>query len=316
MTSRANLFCRTATTFTPDGRFDAASFPDFLQRFVENGIGVYLGSAGSGESGSMTLAELTRLYEIGVDTCKDSIPVHANPPEKPSVRETIEHMQLAIRAGVEIVNLYGPASSHGYKPTDAELRAFYREVLTAIRHPIALSPNPSIGHAPSAQSVAELCHEHHQIVAINLIDQGDDYFIELQDRLRRHVDLNVQITGSMELLLLGASAVVGAESNMIPRTYRKYMDLVQAGDLLAAARQYADIKRFNRYVAAWRGAHPRWIKMMMKVMGMPGHGLREPYVMPAEAELASFKAGLLGLGLPEINELAGSAVPDAATRRR
>jgi len=53
-----------------------------------------------------------------------------------------ERAKLAIEAGVEVVNVYGPASWHGYRPTDAELGAYYEEVLAAIRHPVALAPNP------------------------------------------------------------------------------------------------------------------------------------------------------------------------------
>lgn len=38
-----------------------------------------------------------------------------------------------------------------------------------------------------------------------------------------------------------------------------------------AVRQFLqrfDLKRFNQYVKRWRGAHPRWIKMMMKAFGI------------------------------------------------
>ena len=307
MTSRTDLFCRTATTFASDGSLDEAALAAFLQRFVDNRIGVYLASAGSGESAAMTNAEIARVYSIGVEACKGRVPVHANPPEKLTAQQTLEQMQLAIRAGVDIVNLYGPASWHGYKPNDAEFAAFFREVLTSIRHPVALSPNPGIGYAPSAAMVAQLCDAYDQIVCVNLIDQSDDYFIELKDRLRRNVDLNVPIAGSMGLLLLGASAVIGAEPNMIPRTYRSYMDRLQVRDFTGAAVEYARIKRFNRYVSRWRGAHPRWIKMTMKVLGIGGSALRGPYVMPGDAELAAFRAGLIELGLPEIDEAVGSA---------
>ena len=48
-------------------------------------------------------------------------------------------------AGVDIVNLYGPATLHGYQPTDEELTAYFEEVLTAIKHPVTLAPNPSFG---------------------------------------------------------------------------------------------------------------------------------------------------------------------------
>ena len=91
---------------------------------------------------------------------------------------------------------------------------------------------------------------------------------------------------------------------MLPKTYRRYIDLIEGGNFVEAAKVYADLKRFNLYVAKWRGAHPRWIKIMMKAFGMPGWGIRRPYRMPPDAEIQKFKDGLLELRIPEIDELA------------
>ena len=57
--------CRTATTFGKDGALDEDAMARFLQRFVDAKLGIYLASAGSGESHAMTRAEIKRVYEIG-----------------------------------------------------------------------------------------------------------------------------------------------------------------------------------------------------------------------------------------------------------
>lgn len=59
-----------------DGAIDEDAFHQYLQRFVDAKIGVYLASVGSGESGAMTADELRRVYRIGVDVCKGKIPVN------------------------------------------------------------------------------------------------------------------------------------------------------------------------------------------------------------------------------------------------
>lgn len=305
--SKPGLLVRNAMTFSMEGSIDEDAFRRFLQRFVDAGIGVYLASVGSGESGAMTADELRRVYRVGVAVCKGKVPVNGNPPERLTVRETLDHIMLAIEEGVEIVNIYGPAGGHGFRPTDEEVIAFFDELLSAVKHPVALSPNPGIGYSPTPAMTADICHKYRQIVAVNLANQDDAYFIELKDRLKRDLDLNVPLTGSLEMLLLGASGVIGAELNMLPKTYRQYLDLYESGKFSDAAHVYADLKRFNRYVAQWAGAHPRWIKMMMKVLKMPGWGIRGPYRMPAEEELQKFTAGLLRLRLPEIDELARAA---------
>jgi dihydrodipicolinate synthase/N-acetylneuraminate lyase len=305
--STFNLFCRNATTFAADGSFDEQAFAQYLQRFIDARIGIYLASLGSGESGSMTLDELRRVYHVGVEVCKGKIPVNANPPEKLSPRETLEHIQLAIDAGVEMVNVYGPAAWHGYVPSSEEFFAFFDAVLPSVHIPVAFSPNAGVGRTPSAAMLAELCERHPQIVVLNLLTQTDEYFIELKDRLKRDIALNVPFMGSMETMLLGATGVVGAEMNMIPNTYRRYMDLLTSGDYAQAIQVYAQIARFNGYVGKWRSAHPRWIKMMMQVFKIPGATIRAPYVAAPPEERAKFAEGLLALGLPEVEQIARGA---------
>ena len=301
------LLCRNATALKADGELDEDAFRQFLQRFVDARIGVYLGSAGSGEGGALTADELLRVYRIGVEVCKGKVPVNGNPPEKPTVRETLDHMKIAIEGGVEIVNVYGPPGWHAFRPTDDEYAGFFDELLRAVKHPVAIAPNPTIGYSPKPALIADICDRHHQIVAVNLVNQDDDYFIALKDGLARDLELNVPLTGSLDMLLLGAAGVIGGELNMLPKTYRQYLDLYESNKFAEAALVYADLKRFNQYVAKWRGAHPRWIKMMMKVFRMPGWGIRGPYRMPADDELQKFTEGLLRLRLPEVEELARSA---------
>ena len=64
-----------------------------------------------------------------------------------------------------------------------------------------------------------------------------------------------------------------------------------------------------RYVTRWPNSTPRWIKMAMRVLRLPGGegGLRSPYLMPSDAEVEDFQAGLLRLGIPEITSLARAA---------
>ncbi len=307
--SGTGLFCRNAVTFARDGSIDEDAFRQFLQRFIDARIGLYLNSSGSGEANALTHEEMGRVYRIGVETCKGKIPVYGNPPERPTVRETLENIQLAIDCGVEVVNVYGPPGWHAFRPTDQEYLAFFDELLPSVKHPVALAPNPTLGYSPKPSLIVELCRRYPQVVLVNLVNQGDDYFIELKDSLTRDVRLYVPLTGSLNALLLGANGLVGGEPNILTRTYREYIDHYDAGRFHEAGQAYGHLKRFERYVWKWRGAHPRWIKMTLKVLKMPGGegGLRSPYRMPDEAELQNFTDGLLRLRIPEITELARAA---------
>src|SRR5262249_19087715 len=104
------LICRSATVFAPDGRFDEHTQRQFLQQFIESRHGIYVGSAGSGESHALTIDELKALYKAAVAECKGKIPVYANPPEQHTPAKTLEHSLIAAEAGAEVVNIYGPSS--------------------------------------------------------------------------------------------------------------------------------------------------------------------------------------------------------------
>lgn len=312
MPTSLRVFCRTATPFSPvTGELDEEALRRFLQtRFIDHGIGVYLGSAGSGESHALTRDELQRLYRIGVETCKGKVPVYGNPPERHSARKTREQLDLAIAAGVEAINVYGPAAWHAYRPTDAELTAYYDTLLKDLRCPVALAPLPILGYMPKASLLADICHRHSQVIAVNLSGVSDAYFVEMKATVNRDIQYYVPLAGSLNTLSLGAAGLMSAEAHIAPRTLTRYLELFAAGGRTDELnRCYTDLTRITQYLSQWNTSPVRWVKMAMKAFKMPGGegGLREPYRNAGDAEVKSFVAGLLALGVPEIDAQARAA---------
>src|SRR6185295_2195455 len=151
-----NLLARNCTLFTTTKALDEGAYRESLQRFVDFRIGPFLASGGSGEANSLSRDEVRRVYQYGSGVCRGKFPADTNMLEVRSGREAIDFSRLAIEAGVDIVNLYGPASLHGYRPTDGELTAYFDEVLTAINHPVTLAPNPIQGYGIKPQLIADL----------------------------------------------------------------------------------------------------------------------------------------------------------------
>jgi dihydrodipicolinate synthase/N-acetylneuraminate lyase len=308
------LFCRNMTPFKPSGAIDEEALRVSLQRFIDAKVGLYVGSAGSAEANSLNHDELKLIYRTAVETCKGRVPVYGNPLERPTVRETLDHIENAFAWGVELVNVYGPPGWHGFRPSDAEYVAFFDQLLPQVRGPVALAPNTSLGYSPKPELIADIARRHRNVAVINLVNQGESYFFALKEQVRPDVAIYVMINGSMATLQLGAAGLVGGEFNLTLKTYRSYVDHVEAGRFEEAAKDYADIERLVRYVKPWTGAHPRWIKMAMHVLRVPGWegGLRAPYLMPPPAELARFGEGLLRLRIREIDahaKAAGITVP-------
>ena len=80
------MFCMSATPFKEDGSLDEEGLRVHLRRLVAAGNGVYLGSGGAGEGHVLTVPELRRIYDIGVEECKGKVPTYANPREPRSVQ--------------------------------------------------------------------------------------------------------------------------------------------------------------------------------------------------------------------------------------
>jgi dihydrodipicolinate synthase/N-acetylneuraminate lyase len=306
---KLSLLCRSATTFSKTGELDEDAFRLHLQRFVDQNIGVCLGTGGAGESHTLSRGELRRVYEIGVETCGGRVPVHANPPEQHTARGMLDQALLAVEAGVEVVNIYQPAGWHGFRPTDAEQVAYFDEVLSTLKHPVAIAPLPLIGSIPSAGILADICRRYRQVIAVHLVGVDDNYLIDMREMLADSVALYVTTRGSLTAFPLGANGIIGAEMNVLPKTYRLYIDLYERKMLEEAARVYAELMRVIRYVSRWNETNARWVKMSMRAFNLPGAegGLRAPARMPGNDELQAFTEGLLRLGVPEISELARSA---------
>ncbi len=301
MSSRS-FYTMCATTFSADGAFDEPAFRLYLKRQIDARLGVYLGSGGNGESHAMTPNELRVMYEIGAEACRGRVPIHANLPEEHTAEATIAQARIAIEAGVEALHLYTVEGRHGYRPTDGELIGYFDDVFAAVQFPVYIAVNPTMGYVPKAAVIAEICRRHAHVIGVRLSHQRDIYLLTLQRLAGRKLDYHCQFgTAAFDPLALGAT-LFAAEANIIPQTFRLCMDRYAAGRMEEAGAALADIRRFNELIMNY-GPCARWIKMCMRILGLPGSGLRKPYLMPPDTEIATFAAALAALRIPEIEAL-------------
>jgi dihydrodipicolinate synthase/N-acetylneuraminate lyase len=300
------VFCMSATPFDSFGALDEDALRAHLRRMVDAGVAVYLGSGGAGEGHALTLGELRRIYAIGVEECKGRVLTYANPRESRTADSMLELAQAAIDAGVEVVQLYPVDAGHGMRPTLAEQEAYYRDLLDAIDHPIALSVHIAVGYITPIPLLAALCNEYKHVVAVNLMGTPPGYLVELADVVRGGIDLYVPIASMVQGLALGARGCLAAEPNVVPRLCRKIVDASIARDLDAAGAHQADILRFASIVNRWAPSTARWVKMAMKVLDLPGGNgqLRKPYLLPPPADLKAMAEAFDAMGLRQLEGLA------------
>jgi dihydrodipicolinate synthase/N-acetylneuraminate lyase len=304
-----NLVVRTATTFAPSGEFDPDAFAGYLQRFIDTGLIAYVASGGSGEGCALSFEELGQLYRSAAAACRGKITVAANIPDQVTARASIEHATFAAGFGLDYVQIYGPGQAHGYKANSTEYLAFFDQVLSEVTTPVALSPNPTVC-AAEPWVIAQIANKYPQVVGVNLTGIYDDlYVINLCDRLERDVFVNADWIGSLNTLGVGATGLHASQANLLPATFRRYLDAYNTGETAELHRVYAELRRAAQYLAQWQAWSPRIHKMAMKAFRLPGWegGVRPPYVACDDAELERFVAGALELNIAEINDMARAA---------
>lgn len=303
-------FVMLATPFTAAGELDEAALHVQIARMAAEGIGLYLGSGGAGEGHALSDAELLRLYQIGVEAGAGKIPVHANIPERHTALASIEQARLAMAAGVENIHLYPPEGRHGMRPTDAEILAYFDDVLAVVQQPVTLGCNPVMGYGLKVAVVAEICRRHQQVVSLRISGVSEGYHVAVRQAVRADMTFYVRLDGSLNHLVRGRTGVYGIKANILPRTFADYGRAFARGDMAGLARAYGDLTRFADYAFGWTlpGA-PRWLKAALRVLDLPGGagGLRRPYLMPSDSELAGFADGLRRLDIPELTDLARNA---------
>jgi 4-hydroxy-tetrahydrodipicolinate synthase len=306
------LCTRVVTIFAADGSLDLEATGAQFDRLAKAGVGLWIGSGGSGEGFALSEAELAKVYRLGAEVAGGRVLVGSNQPETHTPSDSIRHAKIAVDAGVEIVSLYGPAAWHGYRPTDREFLHYMDVVIGALDGvEVAVSPNGSLGYAPAPKLLAAVVAAHPSVSTLNLTGiDGDGYLLDLTAALDREVVIYHGYSGSANALALGATGLhdVSAEGNIIPATFRAYADAISAGDTETAAINYRHLRNLAAFATPWKSAGPRWLKLAIRVLGLPGAGgaLREPYLMPDEADQARFRAGAAALGIPEIDELLAS----------
>jgi dihydrodipicolinate synthase/N-acetylneuraminate lyase len=298
-----DLACRTVTPFTAAKAIDFESLERLLDRFAAAGVAVYVASGGSGEGHSMTPPELGQLYAAAVRIGRGRTPVYANPPEQHTVAATVAHVRLARDAGVELVNVYGPAGWHGYQATAEEYVAFFDEVLPQVRTPVALCPNPGLGYPVEPATVATVCARNHEVVAVNLNGVPPHYAATLRDTIRDDVLIYVD-EGALSAAAHGnAAGIISALPNLIPGTFRRFLEAARSGRSGEQSQLQMYIERLRRFAGTFPGGSPRWIKLAMREMNLPGGtgGPRPPYLPPSVTEAEQLRRQALALDIPEIS---------------
>lgn len=278
------MFSMIVTPMDDLGRIDEAGVRAHCARMVGAGVGVYIGSGGSGEGHALELRELARLYEIGVDACKGRVPVYCNPPESRSANEMLAKSRAAIAAGADLVQYYQLDSGHGRQPPLAEQEMYFRDLLEQIDHPTGISIHQAVGYLAPASLVIRLCADYPHIKVINIpFGPEMNYLVQLQENVRDDIKIYVGMHNILSGLAMGAWGAQVTETNQIPNLCQSVIDHFMAGRIDQAASAYASVLRVTDVIGLGRAVSSDGPKAALKALGFDVGGPRHPRV-PVDEE--------------------------------
>lgn len=302
-----STFTCTITPFAEDGSLDEDAWRSHIDRLVDAGMGVYVGSSSPGEGYALNASETETLYGIAADTVAGRASVRAMGVETHTAEEYLAFVAIAESVGLEAMQIYCVDSGHANKPNDTELEAYFREILDGSSIPCVLSSHIFNGYVVPLDLLDRLLDSYPgQILGVNVTNPDLTYVTRLVDTVDGRSD--VHVGGPMQaltILALGGQGFLSTDGNIIPKTSVEVIDSHRRGDLVASQAAYRQIMRFFSS-NEWPGGSMRFLKASMRVLGLPGHHLRRPFRSLDEAGHARVEVILRELGIPELDELLGS----------
>lgn len=298
----ARMYAMSTTPFDARGALDEAALRAHVARLAGAGIGVFLGSYGTGEGKLLQRDELRRLYSIGVEASGGRVPVFAAALGLSSTAEVIERAREARACGVDAVQIHPPLGGPpSIAPREGEIDAYYADVLGALDFPLVLTNEVlMVGYSLAPERMCALAAKHANVVGINWTDSDPASLVRLRQGLERAdlaTPVRTGLTAQLPLaLLVGCEGLVSFEANVVPELCAEVARAFAAGDLARFGARFRELVAWN--VALGRAMTPRSVKAVLAKRGEPGAMLRPPYQsLDAQARAELFRElALLGEG--------------------
>ena len=295
----------TVIPFSADGRLDEDALRSHLRYQAAAGVGVYLGSYGSGEGHLLREREVERIYEIGVEELKGKVPLFAAAIGFTETDYIIHQAKRAAAIGVDAVQIHPPRPGTPlHRPTPPELERFYDDILSSVTTPVHLSNQTvMVGGEVPVPFFAKLVETYDHVQMINNTSQDLGYLVRLLDAIGDKALVSVgMVTQLITTLALGGHGSLCFEPNIAPRLTMSVLAAYRSGDHALALERFAHLLRLNEILSKYQ--NPRSLKAALRVLGLPGGFLRRPYLDLDEAAHEDIRATLERLRIKEIEGLA------------
>jgi 4-hydroxy-tetrahydrodipicolinate synthase len=264
-----------------DGAVDYETYARLVERQVAEGSHGVVVNGTTGEPSTLTLEERIRLLEVAARTARGRIPVVAATGSQ-SHADSIVLTEAAKEAGADAVLIVTP---YFIRPPQRGLIEYYLDLGKRTDLPLMIYHIP--GRAAvnvTVDTVAAIAEKLPRLVGIkhafNDLAFVSDLLVRLGFEFRVHVGLEDL---SFPMLAVGASGLMNAVGNLLPRKVAQLYELTAAGRMAEARALHYELWELNQ--AVFFDTNPIPMKYMMKRLGiLPTEEHRLPMV-PSTPEL-------------------------------
>ncbi|HTX13808.1 MAG TPA: 4-hydroxy-tetrahydrodipicolinate synthase [Candidatus Baltobacteraceae bacterium] len=287
--------CGTAlvTPFRRDLSLDEEALRRLARRQVEAGINFLVPCGTTGESPTLSKAELRRVVEITIEEARrGKIRVVAGAGGY-NTAEVIERAQAYEAMGADGILSVAPYYN---KPTQEGLYQHYKVIAGAISLPIILYNIPGRTGVNIEPATIRRLAEIDNIVGVKEASGNISQMAVVLDIVP---DDFVVLSGddgiTIPLMSLGGRGLISVSSNEIPAEMTRITQLCLAGDFVAAREIHR--KYFRLMEANFIETNPGPVKAVLGLMGLLDPVFRLPLVAPKPENLEKIRAALEAAGL-------------------
>jgi 4-hydroxy-tetrahydrodipicolinate synthase len=305
MSAVLSTFCCSVTPFDAQGRLDEEGALAHFTRIADAGVALYVGGSSPGEGYALSDDELARLLKISVKAGGGRVPVRAMGVEPRHAAGMTHFLKLVADTGVDACQIYSLDVGHGWKPGSAELEAYFRTALEACPLPAILSSHAFMGYNIPIDMLERLAGDYDHLIGVNLTTPDLLHLTDAVARLRPRLEIHVGgPMNTITALALGANGFLSSEAAIAPKLCRSVIDHWAAGRLEQAFEAYGSVMALMVAMSGVPGASVRRVKGAMRLLGLPGGHVREPFAPIVEADLQAIGKALDKVaGLPGCAEL-------------
>lgn len=246
------------------GKVDLEKFAELAERQVQQGSHGVVVCGTTGEPSSLTPDERTELVKVAVEVVAKRIPVVAATGSQ-SFAETIEITTRAEKAGADALLVVTP---YYIKPSQRGLIEYFVSVGQRTELPLLIYHIPgraAVSVKPA--TVARIAERLPNLVgmkhAANDLELVTELLAELGSEFRIFCGLEAL---SLPMLVVGASGLMNAVSNLAPARVAALYEAVEQGNLAAARKLHTELFELNQ--AIFLDTNPVPLKHMMSRLGL------------------------------------------------